>query len=184
MLRKDSGAVTGWLAYSFSHTRYRFDGINQDRSFFPRHDRSSVVNAVSNVDIRNAIRKLRGQRKRRDQGRWSLGTTAIYGTGQPYTEPGSAYIIRSSPIQPGTHLRHAPTIINNIRLPAYARLDVSLTYRRDYGTWSMEPYVQLFNAGNRRNVWFINYDFFNGVPDIDEQYMFPVLPSFGVNFTF
>ena len=42
----------------------------------------------------------------------------------------------------------------------------------------------MFNVGNRANVWFIDYDFDDGVPDIEVVSMFPVLPTFGVTFTF
>jgi hypothetical protein len=64
------------------------------------------------------------------------------------------------------------------------RLDVSLTWKGDFGSWTAAPYVQLFNAGNRSNVWFVDYDFRNGLPDVDAVSMFPMLPTIGVNFTF
>ena len=48
----------------------------------------------------------------------------------------------------------------------------------------MAPYLQVFNAGNRANVWFIDYDFNNGAPDIEVVNMFPLLPTLGVTFTF
>ena len=51
LLRKDSGALDGWLAYSYARTKYEFDGINQERSFFPRHDRTSTLNLVANFDL-------------------------------------------------------------------------------------------------------------------------------------
>jgi len=46
----------------------------------------------------------------------------------------------------------------------------------------MAPYVQLFNAGNRKNIWFIDYD--DGGPEVDTVGMMPLLPSLGVDFTF
>ena len=48
----------------------------------------------------------------------------------------------------------------------------------------MSPYIQIFNSGNRSNVWFVDYDFANGIPDVDTIHMFPMLPTFGVSFTF
>ena len=184
MLRKDSGAVTGWLAYSIGRTEYTFEDINSDRDFTPRHDRSHVANLVVNIDVRNGLRKLRGERKRRDPGKWTLGITTIYGSGQPITDPGSVYVTRVAPSQEGSMLNHAPTVINGLRIPAYARLDVSLSYSRDFASWSMAPYVQLFNAGNRKNIWFVDYDFRGLETDIDPVHMFPILPTFGATFTF
>lgn len=184
MLRKDSGALTGWAAYSLARTEYRFDGINGDRGFSPRHDRTHVINLVANVNLANAWQKLHDQPKLGVRGPWRLSGSFVYGSGQPITEPGSAYFVRTSPAQPGTMLRYAPTVINNVRLPAYVRLDVSLTWTREIGTWTVAPYVQLFNAGNRSNVWFVDYDFRNGLPDVDAVSMFPLLPTLGVNLTF
>ncbi len=37
---------------------YIVDGINQGNSYEPRHDRTHVVNAVYNMDIRNVLRYL------------------------------------------------------------------------------------------------------------------------------
>lgn len=75
LLRKDVGAVSGWMGYSFSQTRYRIDGINEEEDFSPRHDRTSTVNLVSNVDVRLALWKLRGRRGtfRQGRSRWKLG---------------------------------------------------------------------------------------------------------------
>jgi hypothetical protein len=184
LLRKDSGALTGWLAYSLARTSFKFDDTNQERSFSPRHDRTSTVNFITGLDLKNGWRKLRGRPKRADAGKWSIGAGYVYGTGQPITEPGSGYLIAASPSHPGNSLEYAPTRINNVRLPAYTRFDISLTYFRDFGSWSMAPYVQLFNAGNRRNIWFIDYDFANGRPDTDTVGMMPLLPTLGVDFTF
>ena len=185
LLRKDVGALSGWIGYSYSRTRHTFDGINGDEHFFPRHDRSSTFNLVSKIDVRNALRKLRGERKVRQQkGRWTLGGNLVYSTGQPFTEPGSGYITASDPGAPDRYVVYAPTKINNVRFPPYARLDVSLTYDRDFGDWSMSPFIQFFNIGNRKNVWFVEYEYAWGVPSVDENFMFPVLPTVGITFKF
>jgi hypothetical protein len=48
----------------------------------------------------------------------------------------------------------------------------------------MEPYLQVYNIGNRKNVWFIEYEYNNGISDINTVNMFPVLPTIGINFKF
>ena len=55
---------------------------------------------------------------------------------------------------------------------------------RQFDGWSMASYLQIFNAGKRKNVRFIDCDFRNSLPDIDEQSIFPVLPTIGINFVF
>ena len=186
LLRKDTGAVSGWVGYAFSQTRHRIDGINQDDPFAPRHDRTSTFNLAGNVDLREALQKLKRKPKSSQppRSRWTLGVILVYATGQPITEPGSAYIVFSDPGDPYDGIGYAPTRINHARLPSYGRFDLSLTYERQFRGWSMAPYVQVFNAGNRKNVWFIDYDYAGGIPDVDEQSMFPLLPTFGIHFRF
>ena len=184
MLRKDSGALTGWIGYSLARTVNTFAGINGDRSFAPRHDRTSTLNVVSTLDIRNGLRKIRGQHKKRDRGRWTLGLNLVYSTGQPITEPGSGYLTTMAPTDIDLGIEYAPTRINNVRLPYYGRVDVSLNYHRQFNGWSMAPYLQLFNAGNRKNTWFVNYNYTDGIPDAESVSMFPLLPTIGVNFEF
>ena len=186
LLRKESGIVNGWLGYSFANTRYKIGQINSGKAFEPRHDRTHTVNLVANMDIDNTWRWLYNEPVKRDSSRWSLGLNFIYSSGQPITEPGSAYFISSAPNDPVRQVAFAPTQINQVRLPFYARLDVSLTWTLQYDGWSMSPFLQIFNIGDRGNVWFATYGFQDGSlqPELEEQYMFPLLPTVGINFEF
>ncbi len=184
LLRKEYGAVTGWLGYSLSFTEYKVDGINQGKRFPPRHDRTHAVNVVANVDWKNLKRTWRGETPIKHKSNWMFGFTFIYTSGQPITLPGSAYFIDTLPGRPVAEYQLYPTTINNLRLPAYARLDISITYERHFRGWSISPYLQIFNIGNRKNIWFVEYDSNQGEPDIDTQGMFPLLPTIGVNFAF
>ena len=177
LLRKDVGNLTGWVGYSYSNTSYNFDGINQGRSYAPRHDRTSTLNLVSSIN-------LSGQPQDYYQGTWHLGMNFVYSTGQPFTEPGSGYITGSAPGAPIRYVEYAPTSINNIRFPYYGRLDLSITYKKKYSYMTIEPYIQVFNVGNRKNVWFVNYEYENGIPEVEEQYMLPLLPTLGIKMKF
>lgn len=179
LLKKNSGAVTGWMALSWAGTRMTFDGINQDQPFPPRHDRTVNVNFVSSIDVKNGLRVLRGEETKRDKGRWIFGTNFIYNSGQPITVPSSYYAIRPTP-DAGFWTRENPTTINKFRLPYYARLDISVSYLRQFTHWSFEPYLQIYNVGNRKNVWFLEYD----GTKVDKISMFPILPTIGMNFKF
>jgi len=177
LFRKDVGDLTGWLGYSYSHTSYNFDGINQGRSYAPRHDRASTLNLVSSYN-------LSGKQEDYYEGTWHVGLNFVYSTGQPFTEPGSGYITGSAPGAPERYVEYAPTNINNIRFPYYGRLDLSVTYKKNYSYMSIEPYIQVFNVGNRKNVWFVNYEYENGIPEVEEQHMLPLLPTLGIKFKF
>ncbi len=184
LLRRDVGLLTGWAGYSFATTEYTIKTINQGNAFEPRHDRKHTINLVSSIDIDNSIRWMYDRPIQQDSSRWSLGVNFVFSTGQPITEPGSVYLGITTPNDPSRNVVFHPTEINQVRLPVYARLDLSLTWTLLYDSWKMSPYLQIYNVGNRKNVWFASYNYTNGVPDYEEQYMFPFLPTVGVNFEF
>ena len=185
MLRREVGALTGWLGYGFAYTRGAYDGINGNRSFPPRHDRHSTFNLTGNMDIRNFLRGLRGEPPVQRRSTWSLGFTFVYMTGQPITQPTSGYFIRTFPDRDtNVPFEYYPSDINNIRLPHYARLDLSLTWEKRYRGWSLCPYLQIFNVGNRSNVWFLTYDLEGATQTVEPEYMFPILPTLGVRVEF
>lgn len=183
-LRKDVGIVSGWIGYSFVRTEFKYPEINKGNVFFPRHDRRSTINFVGNVDVKNAIRSLKKRAPDPKRGNWTMGFSFVYSSGQPITAPGSGYIIGSSPNAVERYVEYYPAVINNFRLPAYARLDLSMIYTKQFKHWTIEPYLQIYNIGNRKNVWFIDYQYDNGISDIQTVNMFPVLPTVGVNFRF
>ncbi len=81
-----------------------------------------------------------------------------------------------------------PSKINNGRLPDYLRLDLSIRYEIFYEKWKMIPYLQIFNIGNRKNVWAVKY---NTIKESDETKigaesigMIPIIPSIGVTIEF
>lgn len=185
MIRRELGAITGWLGYGFAYTRGAYEKINQERPFAPRHDRHSTFNLTGNIDIKNFLRGLRGERSVQHRSNFALGFTFVYMTGQPLTQPTSGYYVRVFPDRDDKLPRQFyPSDINNIRLPYYARLDVSLTWEKHYNGWSLYPYLQFYNVGNRGNVWFVDYELEESVQSISPEYMFPILPTLGVRIEF
>lgn len=196
LLRKDEGAVTGWVGYSLSRTEYLFPDINQGNYFVPRQDRTSVVNFVLNGDIGDILTGKWGEPARKSASSWLLGLNFVFTTGQPITVPASVYFVNALPAWdsygagnqnlPSYQLYPGP--IDTYRLPDYIRLDMSITWKRDFGTWTLAPYLQIFNLGNRENVWFIRYSSKNSngqiVQDVTPVYMLPFLPSIGVTIKF
>jgi hypothetical protein len=195
LFKRDVGSVTGWLAYSLSRTEYTFPALNHGKEYIPRHDRSSVINAVLNINVNQFLAELNDEDYEHHND-WLVSLNFIYATGQPITVPASAYFISFSPDwnifgmngenNPGYALY--PSEIDKYRLPAYIRLDLSVTKDFDMGGWSLSPYLQIINAGNRKNLWFISYksELIDGVlkQSIDKVNMLPLLPSIGVNFKF
>lgn len=189
LLRRDIGPYTGWISYSLSRAAVNIDGINHGREFVPRHDRTSALNVVSNVDVKNMLRQLRGAVSQSDRTTWRVGVGFVYYSGQPITTTSSIYVTRQLPDQNFYHGYNLyPTGRNNFRLPPYLRLDISITMEKKYSKWAFSPYLQIFNVGYRKNVWFIDYN--DEVKDdkivqnIETFNMLPILPTIGVTFTF
>ncbi len=190
LLRKDYGAITGWLGYSLARTNYTFNELNQGKSFIPRHDRTSTINFVSNTDLDQLWTEVFGGSSDNDNSKWLFGMNFIYSTGQPITVPNSAYVARRLPdwTDNQNSISLYPTQLNTVRLPDYIRMDISITWEKKYKGWTLAPYLQIFNVGNRKNVWFIEYD--NELKDnqvdqkVDTIGMLPILPSIGVNIKF
>jgi hypothetical protein len=190
LLRKETGAITGWLSYSFSNTYYTFDGINQGKSFMPRHNRTHAINLVSTIDLNNFINEIKNQSFEKRDKQWILGLNFTFFSGQPITLPSSVYLFTQFPDweQNKNSLATYPSTINTFNLPYYSRFDFSLTYEIDYDSWKISPYIQVFNLFNRKNVWFIQYK--NEIKDgrvkqkIENVNMFPILPSFGITIKF
>lgn len=189
LLRKDSGLLTGWASASFGKTEYIVDGVNHNKPFVPRHDRTVTLNLIASMDLRNTVRFMMGKTVHSDKTTWRLGAGLVYATGQPLTTTSSVYVSQPLPDQAYIDgLNLYPTSRNNFRLPPYARFDISLSMEKKYRHWSYSPYIQVFNAGNRKNVWFITYDREikenSLVQEIEPVNMFPILPTIGVNFKF
>jgi hypothetical protein len=196
LLRKDIGAITGWVSYSLSKTKYSFDSVNRDNEFDPRHDRTSVINLVLNSDINSIFSGKWNEPAEYSDSKWLVGINFVYATGQPITTPGSAYYVNTLPDWNNyggassslPNYKLYPGQINDFRLPDYVRMDFSLTYQKNYGSWSIDYYLQIFNIGNRKNIWFIDYKdkYQNGAitQEIEKVTMIPLLPSLGISIKF
>jgi len=193
LIKKDIGIINGWISYAWSKTNYKFDNINRQNYFSPRHNRSSIINAVANMDINKMFFEDNYQKS---DSKWELGMNFVYATGQPITAPSSAYYTNTLPDwgNVGTgeigsdKYNLYPGAINSFNLPDYIRMDLSVTYTKDYGSWSLSPYLQIFNLGNRKNAWFIEYkdELKDGkiTQEIEKVNMLPLIPSLGVNIKF
>jgi CarboxypepD_reg-like domain/TonB-dependent Receptor Plug Domain/TonB dependent receptor-like, beta-barrel len=196
LLRKDVGAVTGWIGYSLSKSKDTFDGINQGNSFVPQQSRTSIVNFVLNGNVNSIFSGRWNEQPPKSSSNWIFGLNFIFTSGQPITLPSSVYFVNALPAWddysasgkklPSYELY--PGTIDSYKLPDYIRLDLSITWLKDFGSWSLAPYLQIFNIGNRKNVWFINYSSTaqdgSIVQDVTIENQLPFLPSIGVTVKF
>lgn len=165
-LKKRFGKLNGWLGYTLSRTKRRFDDIDNGGWFLAKQDRTHDFSVVG-------IYKARP--------RWTLSSTFVYNTGNAVTFPAGKYQINNQ-----TYFYYSAR--NSDRMPDYHRLDLAATLeakpgRRLQSSWSMGFY----NVYNRKNAYSIN---FQDDPDDSSKTqavkttLFGIIPSITWNFKF
>ena len=164
---KRRGRLSGWLGYTLGWTRRTFPDIDGGRTFPPKYDRRHDVSLTATYRL----------------ARWTWTANFVYGTGQAFTPAAARYTLRDpASDRPVDRLLAAQR--NTARLLPYHRLDIGM--RRTFGLFGADVdfYVQIFNAYNRRNEWFVQYH----PEDPTEQplvvKMLPIVPTFGFDFRF
>jgi len=166
-LEKRTGKLRGWLGYTLGWTRRTFPEINEGRAFPPKYDRRHDASLTATYSL----------------GKWIASASVVYGTGQAFTPAAARYQLRD----PATGIfedRALPAARNSGRLLPYHRLDTGV--RRSLSLWGndAEFYLQVFNAYSRRNEWFVQYDTEDPATEPEVVKMLPVVPTFGLNFSF
>jgi hypothetical protein len=169
LLRRHAGRVRGWIAYSYSRAERNAEGVK----YPPGHDRRHTLNFV--LQAPGPLGSEMGVR-------WG------YGSPLPYTPfLGQWERLRYNPTD---HAFEAPEEqpiagpINSARFPHYSRLD--LGFRWSFRKWgaSWEPFLQVANLYNRRNVFLYFFDYGNVPPTRTGLSQLPFLPTFGLEVRF
>ncbi|MDR1455860.1 MAG: TonB-dependent receptor [Tannerella sp.] len=167
VLRRNTGALTGFLNYTLSRSERTIPEINGGKTYPAPYDRTHALNAVANYAFSE---------------KWNVSATWVYATGNPTTYPSGRFEISGEyfPIYSGR---------NEYRRPDYHRLDLSLGFvphprpgKRLQSEWNLS----LYNAYGKKNPWMITYDqnADTGVPYAEMLYLFGVVPSITYNFKF
>lgn len=170
-INKVQGKLTGWIGYTLSWTWRKFPGLNEGIKFPAKYDRRHDLSVVATYELNP---------------RWRFGSVFVYGTGNATSLPQRFYILEGV-------LTQAYSKINQYRLPAYHRLDLSATYtpkhnskKRIQSNWVFGVY----NSYSHLNPYFIYYDqtgsAYNGTLKVEARQvsLFPILPSVTWNFKF
>jgi hypothetical protein len=170
LVRKHMGTLTGWLAYGYTKAERRQAAGG---AYAPGHDRRHTVNLVmfapgplgANVAVR-----------------WG------YGSPLPYTGFVGEWDHRQ---YDATHHRFEDDSrepindgINRHRFPSYNRLDLSLRWDFTKLGIRWEPYLQVANVYNRKNVFLYFFDYGRAPPTRTGVSQLPLLPTFGIEFSF
>lgn len=182
LLRKRQGKTTGWLAYTLSWSWRQLDSVNFGQKYPYTYDSRHSISVVAN---RQLTEKL------------SIGGSWTYRTGFVTTLPAANYKAYNE-----VHYREGewhPSIEtvdylgerNNYRMPAYHRLDLSLTHTKKKKWGERSWNISVYNAYNRKNPYFMQVSkpqSSNTVGDPPRQLyqisLFPILPSVSYGFRF
>jgi hypothetical protein len=146
MIKKNSGKLNGWLAYSYSRSMMLFnssipgENINNGISYPSNYDRPHNLGLVSNYKVSRRL---------------SFSATMEYITGRPITYPISIYYQRGS-----EYLDYSDR--NKYRIPDYFRVDLSINLEGNlkkiklaHSFWMLSVY-NLTGRNNAYSVYFRN----------------------------
>ena len=183
LLRRETGAVTGWLAASFLKADRTFpDPLSAqpdrpDITYPPIFDRRIDVDFVLRYPAPWG---------------WEGGLRWNVSTGTPYTRAVGSYRYYDARYVGDRRLDwtgdedHGVVLENrnSSRYPTYHRLDVSFrrTFEKSWG--SVTPYVNVVNVYNQRNVLFYFFEYERNPAVRSGVSMFPLLPTFGLEARF
>lgn len=174
LFRKNTGRLSGWIAYTLSRAEQQTPGrapgetgINNGEWYRTNYDK------LHNLSITSAYELSK---------KWSFGAIFALQSGMPATFPNGQYEYGGI-IIPSYGTRNAD------RLPAYHHLDVSATYapKPDKKTgWQSEWVFSIYNLYNRMNAASITFrqNQETGVNEASRLSIFGIIPSVTYNFKF
>jgi hypothetical protein len=185
LTRPDTAArprLTGWLSYSLAHTEQEIYGRRVPFSY----DRGHAVSVVWNW---------------RAGDRWEFAGTARVASGFPFTPPSGIRVAsrqQGSRLVPVTiapnqfDLEVAPggvAELNAGRMPMFSRVDLRVAYRPRGVAGRWQIYLEILNALNRKNAWFMDQNIVGGGPSglrLQEEPVggLPRIGTIGVRFRF
>ncbi|MGS2760867.1 TonB-dependent receptor [Sinomicrobium sp. M5D2P9] len=174
LLRKKKGPLQGWLSYTLSRSEQRTaartpqeTGINHSQWYNTPYNKTHDVSLTGSYTFNPKL---------------TLGLNFIVQSGQPVTYPDGYYEYQGV---------HFPSYNgrNDENLPAYHRLDLSLTYipkpEKEKG-WQSEWVFGIYNLYNRRNAASITFrqDRETARNEAVRLSIFGIVPSVSYNFKF
>jgi hypothetical protein len=144
MIKKSSGNLTGWLAYTYSRSFKKMDGnfpeekINNGKWYPSNYDKPNDFTLVLNYKLSR---------------RFTFSSNFTYSTGRPVTLPETKYSIGSYEVIYFSER-------NKYRLPDYHRLDMALTYEGSllkHQKWRSSWTISLYNVYGRKNPFSVFY---------------------------
>lgn len=139
LAQKKFGKLNGWVSYTLGKVKYTIPPFNRGEAYPADQDRRHEVKLVGNYKL----------------GKWNLSGTWVYATGAPYTAPENQYSIA---LLDGTSRSFIHVGAKNAqRLPAYHRMDVSVSRQFQSSAFNWDLGLSVFNLYDHKNVWYREY---------------------------
>lgn len=173
-VEKKKGKLTGWVSYTLSKSERLVDGINNNEWFDSRFDQRHNLSITSFYELGNRL---------------TLSANFVLNSGTPATFPTDRFTQQGYVIP-----NVASNARNNVRIPAYHRLDISATLKgKGKKRWQSEWVFGIYNVYNKRNPFSIYFRQqearpIDGEPITTEAVQLSVIgnfiPSISYNFKF
>ena len=138
MAKKTKGKFSGWLSYTLARTERQTPGISGGEWYASRFDQLHNLSLTGFYEIND---------------RWTTSANFAFNTGSPTTFPTTRYTIQGFVVP-----HNANEERNNVRLPNYHRLDLSITRKgeiKEGKRWTGDWVFSVYNVYNRKNAFSI-----------------------------
>jgi hypothetical protein len=169
LLRKKEGKFTGWISYTLSWGKRKFDALNQGIEYFAKYDRRHDISVVAMYDISRKV---------------SVSGVWIISTGSRITPIVSSYFMPNSTF---TGIEVIPVFgaRNSMVLTPTHRLDVnviikSIKARKFEGEW----HIGAYNFYNRAAPYRVDIVQTSSGYSYQQRGLFGFIPSIAYNFKF
>ncbi len=144
LLKKSWSNFNSWINYSYSSNQFSFPTLSTD--FFPaNNDQTHSVNWINSLQLSD----------------WTFTTSYQYKTGLPYSLPLLGDLIEvDNGDNPLFYFEYDFDAYNNLRLPDYSRLNMSIAYKHAFynGSTNAEISLSVINVLNRENIFSRRYN--------------------------
>jgi len=172
--QKRKGNLQGWIGYTLSWTKRKFDELNLGKVFYPKYDRRHDISVVTTYNVINEI---------------TLGATFTYATGMRYNSPTGQFVFNPTGVSGSQQILLDYPGLNTSQFPAYHKLDLSFNYKIKLTKVEINLFANFYNIYNRNNAYaqfivFPNDNDENQTPELKRISLFPFIPSAGISITF
>lgn len=170
LFRKEEGKLTGWIGYTISWTKRKFDELNNGEAFWAKYDRKHYLTAVGVYDLSPRV---------------SFSAIFELATGARFTPIIGQYL------QPNAGLTSVEIINvyaerNSYKMSTSHRLDINFVIKsKPEKKYAWEWHFGGYNVYNRATPFRIGIDFDeNGTMKYTQPGLFGFIPSIAFNFKF